>query len=195
MTDVLGGLSAVALCLVVWAVVFAETGLLLGFLLPGDSLLFAAGLLCGTPTGPSPWVMGLGVVVAAIAGDQVGYTLGRTYGRPYAARRGPRMASAVARAEQFYSRYGWFSLVAARFIPWVRTFTPFVAGVAEMPRGAFTSANAVGAVVWGGGLVALGYFAYQVPWLRNVSFVVAGVFIVGSLVGGAIVWWRSRRPA
>lgn len=185
-------LSPVLLYLVVWAMVYAETGLLLGFLLPGDSLLFAAGLLCARPGGANAVVMAAGVFVAAVAGDQTGYTLGARFGRPYTDRKGPRVREGVARAEEFYARYGWLSLVAARFIPWVRTFTPFVAGVARMPRWRFASANAVGALIWGVGLVALGYFAYQVPWLRDAAFAIAAAFVVGSGVAGVVLWWRGR---
>lgn len=184
--------SASLLYLVVWGIVYAETGLLLGFLLPGDSLLFAAGLLAARPGGANVVVLAAGVFVAAVAGDQTGYTLGQRFGRPYTDRRGPRIRAGVARAEDFYRTYGWVSLVAARFIPWVRTFTPFVAGVAHMHRGKFLGANVVGALCWGVGLVALGYFAYQVPWLRDAAFAVAAVFVLGSFVGGAVVWWRGR---
>lgn len=185
--------TAWAFCAVVWGMVYAETGLLLGFLLPGDSLLFAAGLLSARPgSSVSPWLLAAGVVVAAVAGDQTGYTLGARLGRPYLVGRSARIRAGVDRAEAFYHRFGWVSLVAARFIPWARTFTPFVAGVAQMARGAFLAANVVGAVIWGAGLVALGYFAYQVPWLRTVSFVVAAAFIVGSFVVGLVTFARER---
>lgn len=179
----------------VWGIVFAETGLLLGFLLPGDSLLFAAGLLCARPdSGVSPVVMAAGATVAAVLGDQTGYSLGIRMGRPYLARRSQRIRSGVARAEVFYQRYGPFSVVAARFIPWVRTFIPFAAGVAVMNRGRFVVANIVGGFCWAAGLVALGYFAYQFPVLRTVSAVVAAVVIVGSLLVGLVTIWRERRP-
>lgn len=188
-------LSAFALYLVVWTIVFAETGLLVGFLLPGDSLLFAAGLLCAQPGGADVVVMAAGVFVAAVAGDQTGYTLGLRFGRPYTDRRGPRVRDGVAKAEEFYRRFGAISVVAARFIPWVRTFTPFAAGIATMPRGRFLAANLVGAGCWGIGLVALGYFAYQVPWLRDAALVVALTVVVGSVVVGlvGVVLQRRRR--
>ncbi|MFM2438123.1 MAG: hypothetical protein RLZ55_940 [Actinomycetota bacterium] len=191
----IAGLSGWALCLVVWGVVFAETGLLLGFLLPGDSLLFAAGLLSAAPGGVNPGLLAAGVFLAAVAGDQVGYSLGTTYGRPYVDRRGERVRTAVDRAEAFYARYGAISLVVARFIPWARTFVPFAAGLARMPRLRFGVANAVGALCWGVGLVALGYFAYQVPWLRDVALLVALVAVAGSLLVWLVVWIRSRRAA
>jgi len=187
--------SVLALYLVVWGIVYAETGLLVGFLLPGDTLLFAAGLLCGRPEGANVAVMAVGVFIAAVAGDQTGYTLGSRLGRPYVEKKGPRVRQGVVRAEEFYARYGWFAIVAARWIPWVRTFTPFVAGVAKMPRGVFLSANVVGALVWGPGLVVLGYFAYQVDWLKDAALAVAVTTVAISLVGGFVMWTRDRRQA
>lgn len=185
--------SVVALYAVVWGIVYAETGLLLGFLLPGDTLLFAAGLLCARPDSADVVVMAVGVFIAAVAGDQTGYTLGSRLGRPYVANKGPRVQQGVAKAEEFYARYGWFAVVAARWIPWVRTFTPFVAGVAKMPRLKFLAANVAGGFVWGPGLVALGYFAYQVEWLQDAALVVALAAVGLSLLGGLTVWVRERR--
>jgi membrane-associated protein len=185
--------SVVALYAVVWGIVYAETGLLLGFLLPGDTLLFAAGLLCARPEGGDVVIMATGVFIAAVAGDQTGYTLGARLGRPYVATKGTRVQLGVAKAEEFYARYGWFAVVAARWIPWVRTFTPFVAGVAKMPRMKFLAANVVGGFIWGPGLVALGYFAYQVDWLQDAALVVAVAAVGISLLGGFAVWLRERR--
>ena len=122
-------------------------------------------------------------------GDQTGYSLGIRMGRPYLAGRSQRIRSGVAREEVFYQRYGPFSVVAARFIPWVRTF-PFAAGVAVMNRGRFVGQHRWG-LCWAAGLVALGYFAYQFPVLRTVSAVVAAVVIVGSLLVGLVTIWRG----
>jgi membrane-associated protein len=185
--------SVVLLYLVVWVIVFAETGLLVGFLLPGDTLLFAAGLIVAQTPGANVWVMAGGVLVAAVVGDQVGYTIGLRLGRPYVARRGPRVQLGVAKAEEFYARYGWFAVVAARWIPWVRTFVPFVAGVAKMPRSRFLAANIVGAVIWGPGLIVLGYWAAQIPWLQDAAIVVAVVVVAVSMLAGVWAWWRERR--
>jgi membrane-associated protein len=185
--------SVVLLYLVVWGIVFAETGLLVGFLLPGDTLLFAAGLIVAQTPGANVWVMAGGVLVAAVVGDQVGYTIGLRLGRPYVARRGPRVQLGVAKAEEFYARYGWFAVVAARWIPWVRTFVPFVAGVAKMPRSRFLAANIVGAVIWGPGLIVLGYWAAQIPWLQDAAIVVAVVVVAVSMLAGVWAWWRERR--
>lgn len=192
--------SGVLLMLVVWAVVYVETGLLVGFLLPGDSLLFTAGLLAARPDGVSVWVLVTGIVIAAIAGDQTGYWLGKRLGRPYLAKKGERIQAGMRRAEAFYDKYGWFSVIAARFIPWARTFVPFAAGAAHMSRAMFSLANAVGALCWGAGVTLVGYFAYQITWLRTLAFIVAGTVVVGTFVvaGAQLVrTWvkrRTRRP-
>ena len=153
LTPDLAGLTATLVYLVVFGFVFVESGLLIGFLLPGDSLLFAAGLVSATEgSGVSLTVLVIGVLVAAVAGDSVGYAFGARLGRPWLERRaaGGRLdARHLRRAEAFYERFGWFAVVAARWIPWVRTFTPVLAGAARMPYRRFLPANIVGAVIWG----------------------------------------------
>jgi membrane-associated protein len=197
LTPDLAGLTTGLVYLVVFGFVFVESGLLIGFILPGDSLLFAAGLVAASErSGVSLPVLVAGVVVAAVVGDSVGYAFGARMGRPWLRRRTAHErldASHLERAERFYARYGWFAVVAARWIPWVRTFTPILAGTAQMPYPRFLSANVVGALGWGAGLVLLGYFAAGNPWLRNVSYAVALAFVVGSLVVGALGWARRRR--
>lgn len=189
-------LQAGAVYAVLFTMIFAESGLLVGFFLPGDTILFTAGLLAAEPGSELslPVLMG-GVFVAAVAGDSVGYASGRRYGRPWVLRRAGRAAAHVERAEVFYERYGWFALVAARFIPWVRTLTPIVAGVARMPYRRFLSANVTGAVVWGAGLVALGYVAHSVPAVRWVAYTVAGLSVLASVIAPVVGRLRSRRRA
>jgi membrane-associated protein len=136
-------------------------------------------------------VLVVGVLAAAVAGDAVGYASGRRLGRPWLVRR-RRFVRHVERAERFYARYGALAVVAARWIPWVRTFTPIVAGVARMPYPRFLAANVAGAVTWGAGLVVLGYYAYQIGWLRTAAFVTAGFFITATLVYGVAAWLRER---
>ncbi|KQX62045.1 DedA family protein [Angustibacter sp. Root456] len=194
----LAHLTAGGVYAVLFALVFVESGLLVGFFLPGDTVLFAAGLLSAQPGSPlSVWVLALGVAVAAVAGDAVGYWSGRRFGRPWVERRAGRAARHLPAAERFYERWGWGAVVIARFIPWVRTFTPIVAGVARMSYARFGSANAVGALLWATGLVVLGHWAYSVPWLRYAAYAVAGVAVlasvVGTLAGPAIARRRSRR--
>jgi membrane-associated protein len=171
--------------------------LLVGFFLPGDTILFGAGLAAAAPnTGVNLYVLVIGALIAAISGDAVGYWTGRRLGRPWLLRRASKRginATTVARAEKFYTDYGWFAVVAARWIPWVRTFTPIVAGVAQMSYPRFLSANVVGALAWAAGLTVLGYFAYQLPALRYTAYAVGGFFILASLIGGAVTMMRRRR--
>jgi membrane-associated protein len=179
---------------VVFGLVFVESGLLIGFFLPGDSVLFTAGLLAAVPGSRlSVVALAIGVFVAAVAGDAMGYWTGRRWGRPWLLRRAGRAARQVERAERFYGRYGWTAVVIARFIPWARTFTPIVAGVAGMGYGRFLSANVVGAVVWGSGLVGLGYVAYGISEIRRAAYLVAGVAILGSAAASGVGWCRGRR--
>jgi membrane-associated protein len=187
-------MAAGTVYVIVLGIVFVESGLLIGFFLPGDSVLFTAGLLAATPgSGLNVVALAVGVFVAAVAGDGVGYWTGWRLGRPWLLRRAGRAAGHVHRAERFYQRYGWLAVVAARFIPWVRTFTPIVAGVARMGYGRFLSANVVGAGVWGSGLVTLGYVAHRVPEVRWGAYVVAALAILGSALVPLVRWWRTRR--
>jgi len=193
LTD-LAGLTATAVYVVVLVLVFVESGLLVGFFLPGDSVLFTAGLLAAEPgSGLRVELLATGVFVAAVAGDAVGYWTGRRFGRPWLLRRAGRAARHVEAAERFYARYGWWAVVVARFIPWVRTFTPVVAGVARMRYPRFLSANVVGAGVWGSGLVALGHVGHSVPWVKWTAYAVAGTAVLLSLVVPLVGWLRARR--
>ena len=196
--DRLASLGSITLLLVVWGIVFVESGLLVGFFLPGDSVLFAAGLLAGDPrTGVSVWLLAGGVVVAAVTGDAVGYTIGRRGGRPLLERREGKLLGpgALRRAEAFYERWGWWSVVIARWIPWIRTFCPVLAGAARMPYPRFLSANLVGALVWGAGLVFLGYAAASLPGVRNAAIAVGITVATLSTVPGLVRAVRHRRQA
>lgn len=187
-------LSAGAVYVVLFTFVFVESGLLVGFFLPGDSILFTAGLLAAEPGSPlSLPVLAGGVFVAAVTGDAVGYWSGRRLGRPWLLRRAGRAARQVEQAERFYEKYGWWAIVIARFIPWVRTFTPIVAGIARMPYRRFLSANLAGAACWGSGLVALGYVAHSVPWVKWAAYAVAATAILVSIVAPLVGWLRARR--
>ncbi len=192
----LGSLTAPALYAVVFTLVFVESGLLVGFFLPGDTVLFGAGLVAASPgSGVSlPLLVG-GVLVCAVAGDAVGYAIGARGGRPYVERRierGRLRREHLERAERFYARFGWWSVVVARWIPWVRTFVPVLAGVSGMAYRRFGSANVVGALAWGAGLILLGYAAAADPAVRRASYTVAAVAVVGSFVVGAVGWQRRR---
>jgi membrane-associated protein len=189
----LSALGAVAVYAVVWAFLFAECGLLVGFLLPGDTILFGAGLLAASPHSEvNLALLAAGAFVAAVSGNEVGYRTGHRYGRTWLeGRESGRALTELRRTEAFYARYGWFAVVAARWIPWVRTFTPLVAGTAAMPRPSFTSANVVGALSWAVALPVLGYVAYQLPVVRTIAFAVAGIFVAVSLAGMAVLLVRG----
>jgi membrane-associated protein len=181
-----------------FGMIFVESGVAVGFLLPGDSILFAAGLLAAQPRSSlSLPLLAAGAFTCAAAGNAVGYWTGRRFGRPWLLARAGRAAGHVERAERFYERYGWLAVVVARFIPWARTFTPVAAGVARMSRPAFASATLAGAAVWGAGLVVLGYLSADVPWLSRLAFTIAAVAVAGSVLvplgGWALRRVRSRR--
>jgi membrane-associated protein len=194
----LAALPAPAVYATLFGMIFVESGVVVGFLLPGDSILFAAGLLAAEPRSSLslPLLAG-GAFACAAVGNAVGYWTGRRFGRPWLLARAGRAAAHVERAERFYERYGWLAVVVARFIPWARTFTPVAAGVAGMSRPAFASATLTGAAVWGAGLVVLGYLSHDVPWLSRLAFTVAVAAVAGSVLvplgGWALRRVRSRR--
>lgn len=181
----------------VFGLVFAGTGLFIGAFIPfitGDSLVFAAGLIAAANSDSiNIYFMVVGVGIAAWLGDQVGYSLGRHYGRPYLDKReGPWIKKAIARSEQFYLRYGWWSIVVARFIPWGRVIMPALAGIGKMNYYKFFSANLTGAMLWGCGLTLAGYFTYSIPWVRSMVYVIAIVVITLSVIAGVRTWRANR---
>lgn len=185
---------------VVWALVFAGTGLFVGAFIPfitGDSLVFAAGLVAAASASQvNIWVMAIGVGVAAWLGDQVGYTLGRHYGRPYLdKRRGEWLKSAIVKSEKFYEAWGWWAIVIARFMPWARVFVPPIAGIARMNYYKFFTANLFGAVAWGTGLTLAGYYAASIPAVKNATYGIAAVVILASAIAGVRTWLRNRKAA
>jgi membrane-associated protein len=191
----LADLSTVAVYTFLFALVFAESGILLGFFLPGDTILFAAGLLSGDPDTHLSLPLLIGVVlVAAVTGDAVGYWIGARAGPPLLQGRDGRVLNAanLARAERFYERYGVLAVVAARWIPWVRTFTPILAGVAGMPYRRFLPANVVGAICWGAGLLTLGHLAASTPALKHSAVAVAVGVVAASVVAGVVRVRLSR---
>jgi membrane-associated protein len=192
----LGPLGPVLFYLVVWALVFAGTALLVGVVLPfltGDSLLFGAGIVAATSGRIDIVVLAIGVGVAAFLGDQVGFLLGRRFGRPYLSRRTGRWTrGAIARTERFYELFGWWSVVIGRYIPWGRVFVPPVAGIAGMAYLRFVTANLVGALTWGVAITVLGYFAAVNPQVRVVSYAIAGVVITASVIAGIRAWRLDR---
>lgn len=175
-------------------VIFLETGVLVAFFIPGDSLLFFAGLIAASTGNVNILLLISIIFLAAFMGDQVGFALGRTVGRSYLEKNNkPRFARMVTRAERFYSRYGWWAVVFARFYPWIRTFVPPIAGISKMNYYRFLTANALGALVWGVGMTLLGYYAVQFPWIEENSKLIALFFITLSLVSGFVNFLRLRR--
>jgi membrane-associated protein len=179
--------------LIIGAVVFVETGLLFGFFLPGDSVLFSAGLVAAAKGDINIALLVAIILVAAFFGDQIGFVIGRVVGRPYLDKRtSPRMQRMIARSERFYEHTGWWAVVAARFFPWIRTFVPPIAGASKMNYYKFLSANALGAVLWGAGITLAGYYAATLPWVKTSSYAIAAFFICASIVSGIVNY--SRRP-
>jgi membrane-associated protein len=196
LADLLSQVGPITFYLAVWGLVFAGTALFLGVAIPfitGDSLLFGAGIVAASSDRLSIWILAIGVGLAALAGDQVGFVLGRHFGRPYLTKRKGRwIQGAIARTERFYELFGWWSVVIARYVPWGRVFIPPVAGIGKMAYWRFLTANLVGAVSWGVSITVIGYFAASNPQVRPVSYVIAGVVIVASIVAGIRAWRLDR---
>ena len=180
-------------------IIFAETGLLIGFFLPGDSLVVTAGLLAAQPQfGLRIWLIGLLLTVAAILGNSLGYAIGR-YSGPRLFTRDDSLLfkkKHLFRAHEFYQQHGGKTLVLARFMPIVRTFVPVVAGMAEMDYKAYTAYNVLGAVLWIWSMLFIGFvLGRYIPGVEHhVEKVIIAVIIV-SLLPGLISWRRERARA
>ena len=175
-------------------IIFVETGILLGFFLPGDSILFSAGLVAAARDDINIVILISVIFLAAFIGDQVGFVIGRKLGRPYLEKsKSPRMQRMLVKSERFYERYGWWSVVIARYIPWVRTFVPPIAGTVKMNYYKFLSANVLGAFLWGVGITLAGFYSGSIPWVKNISYGLAAFFILGSFVSAYINYLREKR--
>ena len=180
--------------LVVAAIVFIETGLLFGFFLPGDSILFSAGLVAAAHGNINIVILVSAIFLAAFFGDQVGFVIGRVIGRPYLDKKeSPRMQRMIVNAENFYEKTGWWAVVAARFFPWIRTFVPPIAGAAKMNYYKFLSANVLGALLWGVGITLAGFYAATLPWVKSSSYAIAAFFITASLISAFVNFQRRPR--
>jgi membrane-associated protein len=189
----LSNLAPFIFYLVAGVIIFVETGLLLGFFLPGDSILFSAGLVAASHGDINILILITVIFLAAFLGDQVGFVFGRVIGRPYLEKnRSPRIQRMIVNAENFYEKTGWWAVVAARFFPWIRTFVPPIAGAARMNYYRFLSANALGALLWGCGITLAGYYAASLPWVKSSSYAIAAFFITASLVSAFLNY--RRRP-
>ncbi len=182
------------LYLLIGAIIFVETGILLGFFLPGDSILFSAGLVAAAHGDVNIVILVSVIFIAAFFGDQIGFVLGRLVGRPYLERHNsPRIQAMIERSERFYEQTGWWAVVAARFFPWIRTFVPPIAGISKMNYYKFLSANALGALLWGVGITLAGYYAATLPWVKTSSYAIAAFFITASVVSSLVNYLRHRR--
>lgn len=190
----LSALAPFIFYLVVGAIVFVETGLFFGFWLPGDSILFSAGLVAALHGNINIALLVAIIVTAAFFGDQVGFVIGRVVGRPYLdKRKSSRVQRMIARSERFYEHTGWWAVVAARFFPWFRTFVPPIAGASKMNYYKFLSANICGAVLWGAGITLAGFYAATLPWVKTSSYAIAAFFITASIVSATVNYLRHRR--
>jgi len=189
----LSSLAPFLFYVIVGGIVFIETGILLGFFLPGDSILFSAGLVAAAHGNINIAILVTVIFLAAFFGDQVGFVIGRVYGRPYLDKRdSKRIKAMIVRADRFYEQTGWWAVVAARFFPWIRTFVPVIAGASRMNYYKFLSANALGALLWGVGITLAGFYAATLPWVKSSSYAIAAFFIGASIV--SMVWNYVRRP-
>jgi membrane-associated protein len=177
-------------------IIFVETGLVVMPFLPGDSLLFVVGAMCGVGLMSYPLAVGL-LLAAAILGNQSNYTIGRYFGPRVFAWEDSRWFNkkAFEQAHAFYEKYGGITLVAARFMPFLRTFAPFVAGVAQMTRRKFTLFDVLGGSLWVGGVVTVGYFFGNIAWVKQHldKIIWAMIFVPGALV--LVGAWRGRAKA
>ncbi len=177
-------------------IIFVETGLVVMPFLPGDSLLFVVGALCGAGLMSYPVAVSV-LLVAAILGDQCNYAIGHYFGPKVFQWENSRFFNKAAfeRSHNFYERYGGITIIVARFMPFLRTFAPFVAGVAAMSRGKFSLYNVVGALIWVVGICTAGYFLGSIPWVKvNLDKIIwAMILIPGMLViFGA---WKGHKQA
>jgi membrane-associated protein len=184
--------------LFLFAVVFAETGLLVGFFLPGDSLLFTVGVVAGAG-GLNIFAINLILMAAAIVGDTAGYLLGRQTGPKIFSRPDSRLfrQEHLERTRAFYEKYGGKTIIYARFVPIIRTFAPFVAGVGKMDYGRFLSFNVFGGIGWVASMTMAGYFLGGVPIIRRhfekVVVLILLVSVVPVVMEGLKSWRAAKR--
>jgi len=187
-----GGLTAMT------AIIFAETGLMIGFFLPGDSLLVTAGVFAAAGR-LNIWTLNALLIVAAIAGDTAGYWFGRRVGQALFTR--PKSLffnpAHLRRAHDFYEKHGGKTIIIARFMPVVRTFAPIVAGMGQMDYRRFLSFNVFGGFFWVVSMTGIGYFLGKIPGVRENIEVVILIVVFLSILPGIIAfareWWKKRR--
>ncbi len=179
---------------ILFAIIFSETGFVVTPFLPGDSLLFVAGAIAATGEMNVYVLVGL-LTVAAILGNSVNYAIGRWLGKTYFREGGAKWLNRkhLDKAHEFYERHGGKAVVISRFLPIVRTYVPFVAGMAEMTPREYTMYNVAGAVLWVGSLTAAGFFFGNIPWVKgNLTAIIIGIVVV-SLLPLVYAYVKSRR--
>lgn len=193
LTDVVQGAGGWSYALL-FLIIFCETGLVVFPFLPGDSLLFAIGAICARRIGLDPWLCGLVIMSAAISGDIVNYQIGKWIGPRAFSGKVPLLRVAhLERTRAFFERHGPKAVVLARFVPIVRTFAPFFAGVGVMRFGTFMFYCVTGGLLWVVLLVGSGFLFGEIPIVkRNFEIVIIGIVFV-SILPIAIEWWRMRR--
>lgn len=179
------------------AIVFIETGLLIGFFLPGDSLLFTAGLLSAQGILPDIWILLVTIPIAAIVGDQVGYLIGRKFGPPLFNRPNSRFfrREYVDKSAAFFEKHGPKTVVIARFVPVMRTFVPVMAGTSRMNYRTFVTYNVFGGLIWGAGVPALGYSLGQIEFVKNNIELILLSIVFLSVIPVAIELMKARRAS
>jgi membrane-associated protein len=175
-------------------IIFVETGVVVMPFLPGDSLLFVVGAMCGVGLMSYPVAVGM-LLAAAVLGNQSNYTIGHYFGPKVFQWEDSRFFNKKAfdQAHAFYEKYGGITIVAARFMPFLRTFAPFVAGVARMTRSKFTFFDVTGGALWVGGIITAGYFFGSVPWVKmNLEKIIWAMILIPGVI---VLWgaWKSRR--
>jgi membrane-associated protein len=182
----------------VFAIIFAETGLLVGFFLPGDSLLFVAGLFSARGDLPNIAIIAIGCAIAAMAGDQCGFAIGHHAGPRIFTRPDSRFFKHqnVERAEEFFEHYGPRAIILARFVPVVRTFTPVIIGASNMRYRRYVVYSVIGGILWGAGVTTAGWaLGLRYPWMADRIEIIVVIIVAISLVPMAFEFWRHRRKA
>ena len=177
-------------------IIFVETGVVVMPFLPGDSLLFVVGAMCGVGLMSYPLSVGL-LFVAAVLGNQSNYSIGHYFGPKVFQWENSRWfnKNAFNQAHSFYEKYGGITIVAARFMPFLRTFAPFVAGVAQMNRAKFTFYDVTGGALWVGGIVTIGYFFGNIPFVKaHLDKIIWAMIVIPGLF---VVWgaWKARQKS
>ena len=179
---------------ILFAIIFSETGFVVTPFLPGDSLLFVAGAIAASGAGLNVHLVAVTLVVAAVLGNSVNYAIGRWLGGTFFKDRGSKWLNPahLEKAHAFYERHGGKAVVISRFLPIVRTYVPFVAGMAAMSAKTYTAYNVAGGVLWVGLLTYAGYFFGNIPWIKgNLTAIIIGIVVV-SLLPLAYAYFKNR---